>query len=115
MAKEKIERMIGIQSIGKLEATVFKMVCDNPGGTTVREIYEQMRKKRQIAYTTVLSVMNSLAEKGLLAQDKSAMAYMYKPTMTNEKLATDIIKVVIDKLLDGKIEPVLSRFTSEKK
>ena len=114
MSKTRTERTIGIQSIGKLEAEIFKMVCDKQDGITVRDIYEDLRLKRKIAYTTVMSVMNSLTTKGLLKQNKSSMAYVYKPTVSKEKLATKIIQSIIDKLLDGKIEPVMSHFAKKK-
>lgn len=111
MAKKITERTIGIQSIGKLEAEVFSMVCDKENGATVRDIYEDLRLKRRIAYTTVMSVMNSLTNKGLLKQDKSSMAYKYKPTVSKEKLANKIIDSVVDKLLNGKKESVLSHLS----
>lgn len=114
MAKTRTERTIGIQSIGKLEAEIFKLVCDKEKGVTVRDVYEDLRLKRRIAYTTVMSVMNSLTNKGLLKQDKSSMAYLYNPTVSKEKLATKIIQSIVDRLLDGKIEPVMSYFAKKK-
>ena len=39
--------------------------------TTVRDVYETLRERRQIAYTTVMTVMNNLVKKHLLTQDKT--------------------------------------------
>lgn len=114
MAKNKKERTIGIQSIGKLEAQIFKLVCEQDSGATVRDIYELLRLKRKIAYTTVMSVMNSLTEKGILKQDKSSMAYVYKPVVSNETLAFNIISTIVDKLLDGNSESVVQYFSKSK-
>ena len=51
---------------------------------TVREVHEILLKKEMekkehgfIPYTTVMSTMTALAEKGLLKQDKSAKTYIY--------------------------------------
>lgn len=106
---------IGVQSIGKLEAEIFKMVCDSSSGATVRDVYEKIREERRIAYTTVLSVMNNLTTKGILKQDKSSSAFVYKPKVSNVDLANNIIQTVINKLLDGKAEPVISYFQGKGK
>ena len=55
--------------IGSLEADILAVVWEK-GETTVRAVYETLRERRTIAYTTVMTVMNNLVKKHLLAQDK---------------------------------------------
>ena len=47
------------------------------GAATVREILEQMRQERDIAYTTVMSTMDNLHRKGFLGRDLDGRAYRY--------------------------------------
>lgn len=68
----------GFNSISNLEADIMKIIWDSKI-ITVREVHEimlkqEMEKKEHgfIPYTTVMSTMSILAEKGLLKQDKSA-------------------------------------------
>lgn len=114
--KNKIRKSnkIGIEGIGRLEAEIMSVVWDLKREVTVREIYEIMRQKKSIAYTTIMTVMNNLAEKGLLEQDKTATAYVYKPTQSNIDVALSIVQTVVDKLLQGSVAPLASYFTGKK-
>ena len=42
---------------------------------------------RSLAYTTVLTVMNRLVDKGLLLQNKTGRAHLYRPAMSREAYA----------------------------
>ena len=47
---------------------------------TVRDVYEALRERRQIAYTTVLTMMQVLERKGHLAVSRDQRAHVYRPT-----------------------------------
>ena len=100
------ERSRDLTGLGWLEADVLRVVWDK-GEVTVREVYEDLRQKRRIAYTTVMSVLRNLAAKGLLAQDKSAAAYVYRPLVTDEEVARGILDAVVDKIMGGRREPLI--------
>ncbi len=112
--KEHRSNKIGIEGIGRLEAEIMSVVWTFEREVTVREVYEAMREKKSIAYTTIMTVMNNLAEKGLLLQDKAATAYVYKPTKTSVDVAISIVKTVVDKILQGSAEPLASYFAEKK-
>ncbi|MDZ7837695.1 MAG: BlaI/MecI/CopY family transcriptional regulator [Actinomycetota bacterium] len=97
----------GLNSISNLEAGIMKVVWEKEKAT-VREVHELMLRKEMgekqngfIPYTTVMSTMNTLADKGLLEQDKSAKTYIYSPAVTKTQLAKSIFQSVADKILDG--------------
>jgi predicted transcriptional regulator len=48
------------RGFGDLEAVVMDRLWDRDGATTVREIFEDMLREREIAYTTVMSTMDNL-------------------------------------------------------
>lgn len=67
------------------------------GPSTVREVYETLRRKRRNAqYSTVLKFMQIMAQKGLLLRDDSDRAHVYEPAHTREwmqqQLAGDILQ-----------------------
>ncbi len=108
-SKKKSEEIgiYGLNSISNLEANILKIIWDC-GKAKVRQVHEIMLKqeigKKQngfIPYTTVMSTMNTLAEKGLLKQDRSAKTYIYSPAVTKTELAKNIIKSVAEKILEG--------------
>jgi len=61
--------------MGTLEADILAIIweCER---ATVRDVYETLLKQRQIAYATVMTVMNSLVKKELLSQDRTGIAYV---------------------------------------
>src|SRR5450759_4950986 len=100
------ERSRDLTGLGWLEADVLRVVWDK-GEVTVRDVYEHLRENRRIAYTTVMSVLRNLAAKGLLAQDKAAAAYVYRPLVSDEEVARGILDAVVDKIMGGRREPLI--------
>jgi predicted transcriptional regulator len=86
--------------IGSLEADILAIVWEKEK-TTVRDVYETLRERRQIAYTTVMTVMNNLVKKHLLAQDKRNIAYVYTPAIPGREVAQIVLDSVVDRLLLG--------------
>jgi predicted transcriptional regulator len=86
--------------IGSLEADILAIVWEHDR-TTVRDVYETLRERRQIAYTTVMTVMNNLVKKHLLTQDKANIAYVYTPAIPGREVAQIVLDSVVDRLLRG--------------
>ncbi|MCE5329032.1 BlaI/MecI/CopY family transcriptional regulator [bacterium] len=111
----------GLNSISNLEADIMKIVWDRRK-VTVREVHEYMlrkeienKKEGFIPYTTVMSTMTTLAEKGLLKQDKSSKTYIYSAAVDNKELSKSIIKSVADKLLGEPSKKIISSFFEDSK
>ena len=66
-----------VRQLGELEAVIMDRLWAIDGTATVREIFEQMRQERDIAYTTVMSTMDNLHRKGFLGRDLDGRAYRY--------------------------------------
>ncbi|HAX16973.1 MAG TPA: hypothetical protein DCY00_00005, partial [Actinobacteria bacterium] len=71
------------------------------------------KKEGFIPYTTVMSTMTTLAEKGLLKQDKSSKTYIYSAAVDNKELSKSIIKSVAEKLLEESSSKMISHFLSD--
>jgi predicted transcriptional regulator len=106
----------GLNSISNLEADIMKIVWERKK-VTVREVHEYMLRKEIeskqegfIPYTTVMSTMTTLAEKGLLKQDKSSKTYIYSAAVDNRELSKSIIKSVAEKLLEDSSKKIISSF-----
>jgi len=111
----------GLNSISNLEAEIMKIIWARDK-VTVRKVHEIMLKKEIeskeqgfIPYTTVMSTMTTLAEKGLLKQDKTAKTYIYSAVVDKKELSKSIIKSVSDKLLEDNARSMVSRFLSDSK
>jgi len=93
--------------IGSLEADILSVVWDK-GQTTVRAVYETLRERRTIAYTTVMTVMNNLVKKHLLSQDKSKIAYVYTPAIPGREVAQTVLESVVHKLVNDRTGTAVS-------
>ncbi|HEY9712161.1 MAG TPA: BlaI/MecI/CopY family transcriptional regulator [Chroococcales cyanobacterium] len=85
--------------LGDLECEIMELVWKKAEGqttVTVREIYDVLRHERQIAYTTVMTTMVRLAEKGLLKiVDRSGLANCYAPVENRAQfIKTAVIRVL---------------------
>lgn len=85
--------------LGELEAEIMEAIWPR-GACSVREIYEDLRLKKSIAYTTVMTIMTRLAEKGLLLKEKEGAAFIYHPAFSKEDFNRKVASEVISGLLD---------------
>lgn len=76
---------------GDLEAAIMEQVWASPDQLTVRAVAQGLRADRDIAYTTVQTVMEILYRKGWLQRTKRRRAYHYRPTMSREDYTAQLI------------------------
>ena len=83
--------------LGDLECEIMELVWKKANPTvTVRDIYENLRQQRQIAYTTVMTTMVRLAEKGLLkVLDRVGLANCYAPTESRDQFTKNAVDRVL--------------------
>ncbi|MEV6009917.1 BlaI/MecI/CopY family transcriptional regulator [Streptomyces sp. NPDC051976] len=68
--------------LGDLEDTVMTRVWEWNRPVTVREVLEDLSQDRSIAYTTVMTVMDNLRQKGWLRREAEGRAYRYEAVST---------------------------------
>jgi BlaI family penicillinase repressor len=68
---------------------------------TVRDIYEAMRKTRPIAYTTVMTMMGVLEDKGYLVKKTRGRAHAYTPTKPRHQVVGAMVRDFVDRVFDG--------------
>jgi predicted transcriptional regulator len=69
------------------------------GPSTVREVAKAMN--REAAYTTVLKLMQNMAEKGLVRRDVSSRNHVYAPACTEEQTQRQLVTDLLDRVFDG--------------
>jgi len=58
---------------------------------TVREVHEQLAEHRKIAYTTVMTVLDRLAKKHVVRQEREGRAFRYTPAATREQMVAELM------------------------
>ena len=82
--------------------------------SSVRDIYEALLKRRKIAYTTVMTMMNTLETKGYLKKRRLDRAFIYRPTQPKNKVIGGMIREFIDRVFNGSAEPLLVHLVKER-
>jgi predicted transcriptional regulator len=85
-----------VRGFGDLEAVMMDRLWNREGKTTVREVVDELRGEREIAYTTVMSTMDNLHTKGWLAREREGKAYTYWPTLTREQYSARLMHEALD-------------------
>jgi len=85
----------GFDTLGDLEREIMTIVWDQQQ-VTVRRVWRQILVTRPLAYTTVLTALDRLAEKGLLTQERRGPAneprgFIYRPVLTRRALLEQAI------------------------
>jgi len=58
---------------------------------TVRQVHERLSRQRDLAYTTVMTVLDRLAKKGVVSQQRADRAYRYAPAQTREEMTAAVM------------------------
>jgi BlaI family penicillinase repressor len=88
------------------ELAIMKVVW-RKGTATVRDVYEALREERSIAYTTVMTMMRILDDKGYLDKELVDRAHVYKPTKARQQVVGAMVKDFVDRVFDGASESLL--------
>lgn len=99
-----------MRGFGELEAVVMHRVWAYDGPVTVRDIFDQLREERPIAYTTVMSTMDNLHRKGWLARERDGKAYRYTAVASREQYSARLMGEALAEA--GDAEAVLSHFVA---
>ena len=99
--------------LGKAELEVLKALWDH-APATVRQVMNHLHDRgRQVAYTTVLTFLTRLEQKGYVESDKSELAYVYRPAVTRDKVTKSRLETLIEQLYDGAVAPLVLQLVRE--
>ncbi len=97
------------QVLGDLEADVMEYLWEY-GTSTVRAVHDHLHKERQLAYTTVMTVMSRLADKDMLLREQVGNAYAYRPAVSRDAFAQQVVEEVLDALMGNFSDQTVSHF-----
>lgn len=93
--------------LGELERAVMDVLWDRGTPASVREVAEALRA-RELAYTTVMTVLDRLAGKGMVDRERAGRAWSYRPAATRESYIAQLMLDALD--LAGSRDAALVRF-----
>ncbi len=99
------------QALGTLEAQVMEAVWDHDGPAAVEDVRAALEDSgKESAYTTIMTTMSRLFDKGLLERQLEGRAYHYTPALTRSELGSSVTRRVVDALMGSFAEPAMAYF-----
>ncbi len=95
------------------ELEIMKVVWQK-GDATVRDVYEDLLKRRKIAYTTVMTMMKVLEGKGHLRRRLDDRAYVYRPARPESAVVRSMVREFVDRLFNGAAEPLVVHLVKDR-
>ena len=80
---------------------------------TVRDVYEALLERRKVAYTTVMTMMKILEQKGFLKKNQEDRAYVYRPAQAKRQVIGAMVRDFINRVFNGSAEPLLVHLVEE--
>jgi len=74
---------------------------------TVRDVHDALTTRRVVAYTTVMTMMGILEEKGYLKKTMDARAHVYRPAQPRQQVLGAMVRDFVDRVFDGASDALL--------
>ena len=89
-----------ITPLGETEMEILHHVWEL-GEATVSDVQEKILERRKVAYTTVMTIMKNLNDKGYLKYHKDGVTYVYSAAQEPENVQFNLIGKLIEKVFKG--------------
>ncbi|OAN43190.1 CopY family transcriptional regulator [Chloroflexus islandicus] len=96
-----------VKVLGPLETEIMQILWQE-GSSTVKKVHRKLAQQRDIAYTTVMTTMSRLADKGVLNRERDGLAYVYTPVISEDEFVNLVVRQVLDGLLDDYSDTAIS-------
>jgi BlaI family penicillinase repressor len=96
------------------ELAIMKVVWAK-NEATVREVHAALNESRPVAYTTVMTMMRILQEKGYLTRVEHDRAHVYRPASPQQKVVGAMLRDFVDRVFDGASESLLLHLAKDNK
>ena len=85
------------------------------GPSTVREVHSVLEASKNAGYTTVLKLMQIMADKGLLTREESGRAHIYSPVIRREEAQRRAVGDLIESMFGGSAAQLALRALAEQR
>lgn len=86
--------------LGETEMEVLHLVWEL-GEASVSDVRARILENRKVAYTTIMTVMKNLADKGYLKYRKEGMSYIYSAAKHPDDVRLNLVSRLVDKVFHG--------------
>ena len=81
----------------------------------MRDVYEDLRLHRPVAYTTVMTTMKHMESRGHLKKRSEGRAFVYTAAVPEGRMLRKIVGDFLDRVFNGSTEPLLAHLVEERR
>jgi BlaI family transcriptional regulator, penicillinase repressor len=96
------------------ELAIMKVIW-RLGKATVREVHDALREQREIAYTTVMTMMGVLEKKGHLKKILVDRAHVFTPVKQQQEVVGSMVRDFVERVFDGASDSLLLALAKDNK
>jgi BlaI family transcriptional regulator, penicillinase repressor len=80
---------------------------------SVRDVYEALRAKRPVAYTTVMTMMKVLQRKGHVKAQRDGRAHVYRASRPQQRVLGEMVREFLNRVFNGSAEPLVQHLVRD--
>lgn len=111
-SKMKTGKNVG-KVLGELETEIMEIIWKAENSVSVSHVVEVLNKKRKSAYTTVMTIMGRLVDKGVLTRKLHGTSYLYQPKVNREKFVASSVHNIFTTAVSTLGQEVVLHFAKE--
>lgn len=97
----------------KSELEILQVLWEK-GPSTVREVNNELRKQKDVNYTTTLKLMQIMADKSILDRDESQMKHIYRVAEEEQKTKEHLLDKFVDSMYKGSASKLVMQLLDNK-
>lgn len=99
-----------------LDLAPLELDCMNAlwrlGEATVRDIHKALANTRPRAYTTIMTILDRLTQKGVVERQKAGRAWLYKANLSADQARTHAVRRLVEGFFQGSTEALASHISA---
>jgi len=99
--------MVAMAILGDLEHQIMSVLWRSPEPRSVREVHESVGEQRDLAYTTVMTVLDRLAKKQLVSRELDGRAWRYRPAVSAAQLVAEEMHGLLGSIPEASAEALV--------
>lgn len=98
--------------LSDLQITVMKVLWQH-GKLSVSQTHQYLNQSRELALTTVATLLKRMQEKGIVGHEKQGRQYLYFPLVTESEVKTSMLSNILTSLFDGKADELVHHLVAQ--
>jgi predicted transcriptional regulator len=104
---------MGKHTLGELQHAIMKILWDR-GEATVAEVHDGLYDDRQLAPTTIATMLRKMEDKGVVDHRVDGRHFVYRPTISEHEVRSTMVSELVDRLFAGDPAALVSHLVDDR-